>query len=251
MKRVYWVVGVSSISGLLGAGAVACSSSETTTSSSEDAGTDAPADSNKAPFDAGQEEDAGPTSCPTTDTITGDDIETALGPWKGPGGVSTDCNQNDIDAIKGLFAAAGTGGTVKYTDMQSAVSANCAGCMFTPKAGGDAGRWGMYVEVDGGNFLDNRLGSCFGEAKDETCGKTRFEWQYCIRAACPLSDCVTDTAQKKCYAAASEGACKDVTTAYTTACPNEKTLIAGCTSIYQVMAATCGGGPDGGLDASN
>ena len=249
MKRVYWVVGVSSISGVLGAGAAACSSDTTTVTSTDDGGSDASTDTKKPPAEAAPDEDSGPTTCPTTTEITTDQIAMTYGSWQAPGAVKSVCTQKDIDAIKGLFADAGDGGSVKYTEMRDAVNdAGCGDCMFSQKS---ATRWGMYVEGDPGSFIDNRLGACFAETKDESCGKARFEWQNCIHEACTQADCVTATARTKCYAVASEGACKTITTAYTTACPNEKALIAACSSTYQVMVATCGGGPDGGLDASS
>lgn len=246
MNRMFALAGITAISGvMMAASAVGCSSGD---DHGADQGGDAGGDARSGaqhPPPTEEPQDAGPGTCPTTTPISSADIEQQLGKWASPGAVETSCEQSDIDAIKALFAKS-TGGSVKYDDIKTAVSAKCKDCMFTPVAGT---RWGMFVDTDQG-VLDNTSGACFAIQKDDACGKARFEWETCVSVACSQKDCGTQSAVAQCIPKTFDGACKDTTTAYTAACPNEKELVAGCENIYQTIVLTCGGGADAGLDAS-
>lgn len=208
----------------------------------------------KAPVDP-PEEDAGPETCPPPgDTqITSADIEKAL-KWVAPKAIQTVCDQKNIDDLRALFAeaAAKTPPTgVKYTDIEAKLGATCSPCVFTNAA--TSPEWQMYIKGTNG-YIDNSAGSCFSAAKDPACGKARFQWERCTSAACNASpeSCGTDDATKirNCKGKAQTGVCKDITNAYTTACPDEAALIETCGNIFKSIAVLCGGGPDGGLDAS-
>jgi hypothetical protein len=228
----------------------ACSSSETTTSET-DSGTDGPVkparDGAVVGDDAG---DAGPATCPTTDTIAEGDLGRT---WMPPFDVQSVCTQENIDSLKALYAA-NTDGGLTFTSIQAALDAGCSSCVFSPEIsdGGLTPNWSVYVEVDGGAqgtlFVDNRTGSCFARYSNNTCGKLRWEFERCLRIAC--IDCTTTSATTQCKRDAQNGACKDITNSYATACPNETDLIADCDNIYKTIAASCSGGPDSGIDAS-
>lgn len=208
----------------------------------------------KAPVDP-PEEDAGPQTCPPPgDTqITSADIEKTL-KWAPPTTSQTACNQGNIDDLRKLFAeaAAKTPPTgVKYTDIEAKLGANCGPCVFTAAATSPS--WQMYIKGSGG-YIDNGIGACFAVAKDAACGKGRFQWDRCLSAACnPAAEsCGTEDATKirACKTKAQNGVCKGLTDAYVAACPDETALIETCGNIYKEIAVICGGGPDGGLDAS-
>jgi hypothetical protein len=249
----------------------ACSSSEATTgddaggptpSPSGDAATDSAADATReaeasadsdAAADAGADAaaDTGPrTNCPTGGPITEADLGRT---WMPPFAVRSVCTQQAIDSLKTLYAT-NTDGGLTFTSIQSALGPSCSACVFSPEIsdGGLTPNWSVYIEVDGGAqgtlFVDNRTGSCFARYSNNTCGKLRWEFERCLRIAC--LDCTTTSATTQCKRDAQNGACKDITNAYATACPNETDLIADCDNIYKTIAASCSGGPDSGIDAS-
>lgn len=218
---------------------------------SSDPGSSPPATSNEGgdvkvvPPDAGPEEAAGPQVCPTTTPVTAADIEKGLGTWKAPSAIQNVCTQANIDAVKALFKAAGSAG-VAYTDIKTALGAPCSACVFSPES---APNWSVFVEATDG-FIGNESGACFALLKDANCGKSRLFFEQCLDFTCSEDDCQTSTKQQKCYGDTQSGACKDVTTAYSAACPNEKQLIDACGNMYKAMAVACAGGADAGIDAA-
>jgi hypothetical protein len=188
-------------------------------------------------------DDSGTTeaTCPRTTAITQADVEMQY-QWKPPGTVQSVCVQGDIDKLKVLFAG---GGSVKYTDIKTALGATCSACAFGAET---AANWAPFVDVSGGD-IDNSTASCFAKAKDANCGKARFEWEACLDATCISTECGSDTKLQACYGKATTGACKALTDLYTAACPDEQTYIDEC-NVFQSVVASCGGGPDAGIDAA-
>ena len=179
------------------------------------------------------------STCPTTTPVTAADIGLT---WVAPGAPQSVCGQSDLDALKKVFADGK--GSAKYTDIEKALGTTCGPCVFTAKAGA---RWGMIIK-DGANIIaDNSLGACFGALSTAECGKARFEIDSCLDIACPQTDCGTDTSA--CNTKALKGACKSFVAPYTTACPDEDTLIKNCANFVRIIEVTCGGGADGGLDS--
>jgi hypothetical protein len=249
VKRFFLLATVTAIAGLF-VTVEGCSSSETTTTTDADAGDSG--STKPAPREASVDPvvDSGPAVCPPTDPITAADLSA----WMPPPPVQDVCNQANIDALKAAFNASTTG--VKYTDIKTALGTDCSACVFSPLAEADGGatpNWSIFVETNGG-AIDNREGSCFARLSDTNCGKNRYLFEACLRAACTSADCGSDSAVTACKKAVQNGACKDITTAYVAACPNETALLDQC-NTYSSIAYGCSGGLDGGaeggIDASN
>lgn len=251
VKKLFALASVTALTGLMVTiGVAGCSSTTEVTEPTADSGT-TPDAAVKPKADAGdpdEETEAGPAVCPppASPQITAAEIEAQL-KWMPPTVEKTACAQGDLDAITDLFKKNPTG--VQYTDLEKALSATCAPCVFTNAAASP--KWQMFIKGSGG-YIDNSAGACFAAVKDEACGKARFQWELCVDGACNETDCATDDQNKirTCIGKAANGVCKDITTAYTTACPDEQTYIDACGSILSAIAGVCGGGPDGGLDAS-
>jgi hypothetical protein len=202
------------------------------------------------PQEAAVEEtpDTGPAKCPTTTPIAASDVKPQ---WQPPPGVTSVCTQADLDALKAVYKGATS---VTFTQIKTTLGATCSGCVFSP-LNGDAGaapNWSIFVEPtpDGGTAIDNRTASCFAHLGGEPWGAARAAWEGCLRTGCKLADCDnSDTKLKKCKSDVQSGACKTLTTAYVAACPNETALLTTC-NLYESIALGCGGGADGGLDAS-
>jgi hypothetical protein len=246
--RLFAMLSLAGLSGVLAAAAVPGCSSTTETAAESEGGVDASVDVKKAPIEAAPEEvpETGPAICPTTTPIAVAD----LAAWQPPAAVQNVCDQGDVDALKAAFKASTTG-SVKFTDIKTALGAECSACVFSPLAT-DAGatpNWSVFVET-GTGALDNRTASCFARLKDETCGRTRSQFEFCLRKACPATDCPTPAEVTKCKQDVQNGACKDITDAYVAACPEESDLLDACT-VYTSITLSCSGGADGGVDAAS
>lgn len=247
--RLFVMLSLAGVAGMLAATAVpGCSSETTETTAAEEGGTDASVDVKRAPIEAAPEEvpETGPATCPPTTPIAAADLTK----WQPPGPIQDVCTQPNIDALKAAFKASTTG-TVKYTDIKTALGAPCSACVFSAlnTDGGVTPTWSVFVEGTTGGAFDNRTASCFARLQDETCGRTRSQFEFCLRAACKMPDCATDADLKKCKSTAQSGACKTITDAYVAACPKETELLDACT-IYSSIAISCSGGTDGGIDAT-
>jgi hypothetical protein len=244
VKKLFALASVTALTGLITAVAASgCSSTETiNTDVPETGGGDVKVEAAKKP-DA-EPEETGPAVCPTTDPITAADIEAQL-QWLPPAAVQTVCTQQNIDDLKALFKAAPAGGGVKYVDIKKSLGTACAACAFSPIKGPN---WQVFVE-DTSGAIDNRTGSCFAQLENADCGKKRFQWESCLDAACPETDCGADKVQA-CTQKAQKGACKDLTDVYAKACPNETDILPICGNIFSAIAVSCSGGPDAGIDAS-
>jgi hypothetical protein len=240
VKKLFALASVTALTGLMSAVAASGCSSTTTV----DPGTTPDATSDvkvTPPKETGpiDEPETGPSTCPSTDPITAADIGLT---WVAPGAIQNVCTQQNLDDLKALFDAGK--GSAKYTDIEKSLGATCGPCVFTAAKGA---RWGMIIK-DGANIVaDNSLGACFGVVGSAECGKARFEIDSCLDIACPQTDCGTDTSA--CNQKALKGACKSFIAPYTTACPDEQTLIDTCTNFVRIIEVTCGGGPDAGLDS--
>lgn len=249
--RLFAMLSLAGLSGVLAATAMpGCSSDTIETTATDDGGTDATLDVvKKLPMEAAPEEvpDAGPAVCPTTTPITVADLPVK---WQPPPAIQDVCTQPEIDMLKAAYKASTTG-SLKYTEIKTALGATCSACVFSPVAGdaGPATTWSVFAETNTGGAFDNRTASCFARLKDETCGRTRSQFEFCLRKGCTSTECVTDAELTKCKQKVQSGACKAITDAYVAACPMETELLAACT-FYASIAISCSGGADSGIDAA-
>lgn len=246
--RLFMMLSLAGLAGVLATAAIpGCSSDTTEATTADDGGGDVTADVKKTPMEAAPEEvpETGPATCPPTTPIAATDLTK----WEPPAAVQDVCTQANVDALKAAFKASTTG-SVKFADIKTTLGATCSACVFSPlnTDGGLTPNWSVFVETGTGAY-DNRTASCFARLKDETCGRTRSNFEFCLRAACKMPDCATDADVKTCKTKAQSGACKAITDAYVAACPNESELLDAC-NIYASIGVSCSGGPDGGLDAA-
>lgn len=248
--RLFMMVSLAGLAGVLAAAAMpGCSSDTTEAAADTDGGTDASVDVKKAPIEAAPEEvpETGPAVCPTTTPIGAGDLAVK---WQPPAAIQDVCTQVEIDALKAAFKASTTG-SVKFADIKTALGATCSACVFSP-VNGDGGltpTWSVFAETTTGAY-DNRTASCFARLKDETCGRTRSQFEFCLRQACPATDCPTPAEVTKCKQDVQKGACKAITDTYVAACPNETDLLDAC-NLYASIALSCSGGADAGIDAAS
>jgi hypothetical protein len=181
--------------------------------------------------------------CPSSSPISAADIEKQF-TWLPPAAIQSACTQQNIDALKALFASA-PGAGVTFAQIKTTLGPTCASCAFSPVAGPT---WQLFVE-EGGGAIPNQVGSCFAQLGGADCGKKRFEFETCIDLAC--ADCDPDRGTTACQQKATKGACRDITTAYASACPNEADLVETCGTIFASLAISCAGGADAGIDASS
>jgi hypothetical protein len=181
--------------------------------------------------------------CPSTDPITAADIDAQLN-WQAPAAFTNVCTQQNINDLKTLFKTAPGGGGIKFADIKIALGATCASCAFSPMNGGT---WQVFVEDGAGGAVDNRTGSCFAHRSGAACGKARFRWESCLESACSEAECGADRVQA-CTQKAQNGACKDLTSDYAKACPNETTDLVPCGNIFGSIATSCSGGPGNTID---
>ncbi len=249
VKKLFALASVTALTGLMAAVAASgCSSTkveDVTVDSGGSSSGDAKLDTKK---DQEPEDSAPPvTTCPSgsaTNQITAADIEAQL-KWLPPAPVQTVCTQQNIDDLKALFKSAPAGGGVKFADIKTSLGTACAACAFSPIKGPT---WQIFVE-DTAGAIDNRTGSCFAQLENADCGKKRFQWESCLDAACPETDCGKDKVQA-CTQKSQKGACKDLTDSYAKACPNEGDILPLCGNIFSAIAVSCSGGRDAGIDAS-
>jgi hypothetical protein len=180
-----------------------------------------------------------PQKCPTTTPITSADIGLT---WVAPGPVQTVCNQQNLDDLKALFDKGK--GSAKYSDIEKTLGTTCGPCVFTQVK---SASWGVIVKDGATIVADNASGSCFGQLSDATCGKAVFELDACVDLACPQDTC-TDT--QACTSKALKGACKNLASTFQTGCPNATDIQPQCDNFIKIIAVSCAGGPDAGVDAS-
>ena len=247
VKKVFALVSVTALSGLVAAiAASGCSSTETITDTPETSTIpDAKLDTKAKETEP--DEASGPASCPTLTPITEAEVEAQI-KWLPPVPSQTVCTQPDIDSLKALFKSATPGKGIAFADIKKSLGATCSACAFSPIAGPN---WQVFVE-DKAGAIDNRTGSCFAQLENVECGRKRFNWESCLNAACPTADCADATGKvpSKCKQNAQKAACKDLTTAYAKACPNETTILPICGNIFSAITVSCSGGLDSGIDAS-
>jgi hypothetical protein len=245
LKKLFALATMTAITGLGASVAVSGCSSTTSVTDPGDSGTDAKAAVKKDA--AAVDEDAGtdPGVCPKPGDVTEADVQQAFsGPWKGPGAPKNVCSQTDLDKVKALFGGAAS---VKFADVKAALSANCASCVFTPNT---AATWGMLVEFSDGVYQN--YAACYGAVTNDNCGKGLAYLDICTNALCDEADCGSAQAVTACSRKAVSGGCKSFATSVTTACGQDglAKIDAQCGNIFQLMAVTCGGGTDAGLDAA-
>ena len=242
IKKIFALASVTALTGLVASVSAAGCSSTTTAQDNSDTGVvpNEAGDAKKQPFEAGPEPEAGPTTCPTTAEITTTEIETSF-KWMPPGAAQSVCGQKDVDALRDLFAKGM--GSAKYSEIKTALGATCGACAFTKET---ATKWGLFIEDAAGKIaFDNSHGACEAIIDNDACGKADAEFSVCLDQACV--DCADQTATDACFSKAAKGACKAVGAAGAKACTVDP---APCDSVLSLLAIVCGGGVDGGLDAS-
>lgn len=241
-KKFFALASVTALTGLVASVAGAGCSSTTSVSGTDDGGVaTTEAGDAKKPIEAAVEEEAGPTTCPTTAEIPASEVQASF-KWAPPGAVQTACTQQNLDDLTALFTKGG--GSAKYTDIKTTLGATCGACAFTKQT---AATWGLFLEDASGKVVyDNSHAACSAIIDNEACGKADAEFSVCLDAAC--ADCADQDTTDACYPKAAKGACKAVTAAANAACTAD---LGACDSAVSILATVCGGGPDGGLDAGN
>jgi hypothetical protein len=241
IRKLFALASVSALTGLVSVVSVAgCSSDQPGGEpAAPDTGTnvvkpDASADGPKPPPDEPDE----PATCPTTVPITAKEIGLT---WVAPGPVQSVCSQQNLDDLKALFDKGK--GSAKYSDIEKTLGATCGPCVFTQVK---SPTWGVIVKDGTAVVADNSSGSCFGQLSDGTCGKAVFELDACVNLVCPQS--CSD--RQACTSKALKGACKDYGTAFQKGCPEAATLEPQCDNFIKIIAVSCSGGADAGIDAS-
>jgi hypothetical protein len=239
LKKVFAVASVTALTGLVASVAASGCSSTTSVGGDEGGVSVSEAGDAKKPVEAGPEQEAGPSTCPTTDPI---DATTA--PWKPPQALPGSCTEKQI---LDLVAFVDANKSTTYADLKKAVTdATCASCLFVK----DGDKWGPFVEKADGTFLRNNFGGCVAVTSGkEACGKAFSQFDDCLGVAC--QDCADQAATTKCNTAAGKGACKDAATAFVKEC-TDATPVTACddlTKTYTFEAAAralCVGTGDGG-----
>jgi len=245
LKKMFALATMTALTGF-GASVVISGCSTTTTEVVDgDSGAKDAGKKDSAVADPEPEADAGPSVCPKDGDVTEADVQGAFdGPWKGPGAPKNVCNQTDIDKVRALFKASSS---VTFADMKSNLSAGCASCVFTPNT---AANWGMLVEFTDGVYQN--YAACYAVATNDGCGKNLAYFDICLNAVCDEADCGSTQAVSACQKKAAAAGCKTFTQGVQTSCGDNglTTIDDKCGNIFQLMAVTCGGGLDAGLDAA-
>jgi hypothetical protein len=238
IKKMFALASVTALTGLVAA--VAASGCSSTTSVSDEGGTSvSEAGDAKKPIEAGPEEEAGPTTCPTTDPI---DATTAA--WKSPQVLPGSCTEK---MITDLVAYVDANKNAPYADIKKQVAdPTCNACLFVK----DGAKWGALVEKADGTFLRNNFGGCVAVTSGkDACGKAFSQWSDCRTFAC--QDCADQAATTTCKNAADKGACKAAAASLATECV-DNTAINACSDLAKTYTfeaaarALCVGTGDAG-----
>jgi hypothetical protein len=217
LKKIFALASVTALTGLVAAvSAAGCSS--TTSVAGTDPVIEAGGGDARKPVEAGPEEEAGPTTCPSSEPI---DATTA--PWKPPQALPGSCTEKMIaDLVAYVDANKDDATKGSYANIKKQVAdATCASCLFVV----DGAKWGAFVEKSDGSFLRNNFGGCVAVASGkEECGKAFSQLDDCLAFAC--QECADDAATTKCNTAAGKGACKTAGDAYVTACGSNDAVTA-------------------------
>jgi hypothetical protein len=242
-KKVFAVASVTALTGLV----VTATGSGCTTSQG---GPDPPADSGTPDAtgkvvhetsDAADPPDPG--VCPSSDLLTAPPDFV----WNPPAPSATACTQTDIEALRDLLAK---GGESVITDIQTALSTTCGACAFTPET---AANWGLFLTGAVGTVIGTNTDSACLALTDSggaACGKASSILAACLDTACEGCDPTAAATVSDCRLAAAQVACSTITQDYIAACPDLQSDLAACTGVVAALAVVCGGGADGGLDAS-
>jgi hypothetical protein len=240
-KKVFALASVSALAGLVSSIAASGCSSTTSAGGEVEAGADATIDARKS-TEAGVEEEAGPSTCPTTE-----EIDATTAPWSPPGVSPGACTEKEI---ADLVAFVDANKTAAYPLLKAQIkSASCAACLFVK----DGPKWGAFVEKDDGTFKRHNFGGCVAVTSGkESCGKAFSQFDDCANFAC--QDCADDATFNACRQTAAKGACKVAGQTFLAECGDTTSLDA-CdklTKSYTFEAAAralCVGLGDGGVDA--
>ena len=138
--------------------------------------------------------------------------------------------------------------TGKFSDILAAVSATCAGCLFSESNDMTNSQFFVWSDNTHTTAISN-IGACFGSSYsggNAKCGKAAEEVESCLEAACP-SDAMgnttcTDITNQECVTAALAGDCKTYDDKQTADC-------GGATALKAVFAKCFDskGSPDPGI----
>ncbi len=223
---------------LLGAGACAAPSADeagsSTAAQSSDGGVDAAIDAAA---------DAAPGVCPApSGTFSEARFEQEVGQWK-TSFIASACTQADIDSAKAALAS----GSATFASLKAALGSTCSACAFGRAT--DAS-WKPIVEVGGGAIIN--WGGCFAAyTNSKACGKGITLGEVCHGEVCAEADCGSEQARRRCAQIANQagGDCHPFATDQA-ACGTDDAVNDVCGSLLSNIAFVCGGGADGGLDAS-
>jgi hypothetical protein len=222
-KKVFALASFTALTGVVALGSAAgCSSSSTSTTTGDDSGSstvkkDASSDRSTTPVD----EDAGPSTCPSTDPVNAADLPWAP-PTKTQAGKCTEQNLTDMQAYLKQNPSTTNEQFEQYVKTQSA---GCHDCMFT-----DASKptWGP-IPTSGGKLVTINIGACFALVSGkEECGKAIQNEFDCEFVAC--AECADDTAFQSCQKKAQTGACK----------PFVQAIQSGCAGVPPTVDDVCG-----------
>lgn len=212
-KKMFALASVTALAGLVATVAVSGCSSTTSGGDESDAAT-TPDATKKPPIEAGPtDDDAGPGTCPTTDTI---DVTTA--PYESPVVVANACTEADVAAL--VKVVDDKQDAVTDADLLAAIPAGaCHDCVF---AKDDGTHWGpLATDSTGAKVTLINTPSCIGIVSgSEACGKAWTQFSECLDAAC--QDCPTgdQAGLSACHTAAGQGACNGGVAAVQTNCPD-------------------------------
>lgn len=246
LKKLFALATITAFTGLGASTMVAgCSSTEDGSATGTDAATDARRDVNTTRPDAAEPEpeDTGPAVCPApSGTFTAALFEQEIGVWK-PSVISAACTQADIDKGKAALAS----GSATFASIKTALGATCGACAFGKPT--DA-NWKPIIEIGQGAIIN--WGGCFGAySKSDACGKGITQGEVCFNVVCSEEDCGSQQAQRSCgqKANGTGGDCNEFAKAQAS-CGQDDAVNDVCGSLLSNIAFICGGGLDGGLDAS-
>lgn len=231
-KKVFALASFTALTGVIALGSAAgCSSSSSTTSGGDDSGStvkkDASSDRSSTPVD----EDAGPSTCPSTDPVNAADL-----PWAPPTATQVGkCTEQNLTDFQAYLKANPSTTNEQFEAYIKSQSAACHDCVFT-----DASKptWGP-IPTSGGKLVTINIGACFALVSGNTeCGHSIQNEFDCEFVAC--SDCADDTAFQSCQKKSQTGACKPFVQAIQTSCKGvPATVDDACGSFIDSMRVQC------------
>jgi hypothetical protein len=241
IRKMFALASVTALTGLVSSVAASgCSSTNSVSSTDEGGLTEAGKDATRPKETGPDEEDTGPSTCPTPEPIDATKIA-----WKPPGVAQGSCSEAEIAA---LVKFVDDNPTTEYSKLKASVTnATCKACLFVP----DGAKWGAFVEKSDGTFLRHNFGGCMAVVSGkESCGKAYSQFDDCLGQACAM--CADEATYDKCTGQpAANGACKASLDALLAECTEADETTCGDLStkyLFEAAAkALCVGFGDGGI----